>query len=80
MPYLNCLTINGSWLWAREYPITEGILPLGQGNFDVQHFLTVFDRLGYRGPVGIQGYGITGNIPRLLENSIDAWLLYCARL
>ncbi|MFH1744291.1 MAG: TIM barrel protein [bacterium] len=80
LPHLNCVTINGSRKNAADLPVEEGILPLGEGDYDVEEFVEMFVDLGYRGPVGLQGYGIKGDIRAKLRRSIKEWRSYCARI
>jgi len=49
------------------------IVPLDEGNFDVTGFMRILKKIGYRGPVGLQGYGIPGPSRRLLEHSMAKW-------
>jgi len=76
MPYLQLVTINGADYeggWDRL------IQPLGQGAFDVCGFLRELWQLGYRGPIGFQGYGIKGDLHQVLTESIAVWRQYCQR-
>jgi sugar phosphate isomerase/epimerase len=70
MPHLFVVTINGA--------DTEGgwdrlIQTLDRGSFDVGGFLAALDRLGYKGPIGLQGYGIKGDVHENLKRSMEAW-------
>lgn len=80
LPHLNCVTINGSRKNASELKVEEGILPLGEGDYDVENFVRTLVRLGYKGPIGLQGYGIGGDIRAKLEKSLQNWRAYCARI
>lgn len=80
LPKLNCVTINGSCDNASEMTVEEGILPLGEGTYDVERFVKTFVRLGYDGPVGLQGYGIDGDIPAKLRQSVREFSGYCERI
>ena len=73
LPRLNFITINGSCDNASELTVEEGILPLGEGDYDVKTFVNTFVRLGYDGPVGLQGYGIAGDLPAKLGQSVRAF-------
>ena len=53
--------------WARY------IQPLGSGDFDMAAFLGTLRELGYRGPIGLQCYGITGDAREHLARSMAAW-------
>ena len=70
MPHLFVVTINGA--------DTEGgwdrlIQTLDRGSFDVGGFLATLNRLGYSGPIGLQGYGIKGDVHENLKRSMAAW-------
>ncbi|MBE3144143.1 MAG: DUF1080 domain-containing protein [Planctomycetes bacterium] len=66
MPYLFAVTINGSSL--------EGsIETLDKGAFDVCAFLRTLKSAGYTGPIGLQGYGIPGDVYENLRRSMEAW-------
>lgn len=80
LPKLNCVTLNGSMKNAMELKVEEGILPLGDGDYDVETFVKTFVRMGYDGPFGLQGYGIGGNIDAKLKQSLTEWRSYCAEL
>ena len=80
LPKLNCITINGSRRNASKLKVEEGILPLGEGDYDVEAFVRTFVRLGYTGPIGLQGYGIGGDIRAKLDNSLREWRTYCKRI
>jgi sugar phosphate isomerase/epimerase len=77
MPRLWAVSINGADTydpepggWARY------IQPLGRGSFDMLAFLKTLRELGYRGPVGLQCYGITGDAREHLAESLKAWRGY----
>jgi len=70
IPRLFVVTINGA--------DTEGgwdrlIQTLDRGSFDVAGFLAALKQAGYKGPVGLQGYGIKGDVHENLKRSIEAW-------
>jgi sugar phosphate isomerase/epimerase len=70
MPRLWAVTINGTdhhGDWDRL------IQPLDRGDFDVEGFLKVLVGLGYRGPIGLQCYGIQGDVEENLRRSMRAW-------
>ncbi|HPO16949.1 MAG TPA: TIM barrel protein [Candidatus Hydrogenedentes bacterium] len=69
-PYLFVVTINGA--------DTEGgwdrlIQTLDKGSFDLRGFLQGLRRIEYTGPIGLQGYGIKGDVHENLKRSITAW-------
>ncbi len=49
------------------------ILPLDSGTFDLVPLMKLLDQIDYRGPVGMQCYGIPGEPRAILERSILAW-------
>ncbi len=73
MPYLRAISINGAderdpaKSWARY------IQPLGRGDFDTCKFLGFLSSAGYKGPVGLQCYGIGGDTREHLAESLKAW-------
>jgi sugar phosphate isomerase/epimerase len=73
MPYLFAVTINGT---------TEAgsIEALDGGTFDVYKFLKVLKREGFKGPIGLQGYGIGGDVRENLRRSMEAWRGFSQRL
>jgi sugar phosphate isomerase/epimerase len=80
MPRLRAVSING----ADEFDDQPGwgryIQPLGRGSFDMLAFLKTLRRLGYTGPIGLQCYGIPGDVRDTLAESMKAWLGYWARM
>lgn len=73
VPHLSCVTINGSVSKASRVPVEQAILPLGEGNYDVGVFVKTLVRLGYTGPIGLQGYGISGDVRGKLKRSVRVW-------
>ena len=73
MPRLRAVSING----ADEFDAGPGwdhyIQPLDKGSFDVAGLLKTLKELGYKGPVGLQCYGIGGDARDHLARSIAAW-------
>jgi len=49
------------------------IQTLDRGAFDVEAVLKSLRDLAYSGPIGLQGYGIEGDVYDNLSRSIDAW-------
>jgi len=77
LPHLQMVTINGA--------DTEGgwdrlIQPLGHGSFDVYGFVSRLIRLGYHGPIGLQGYGVKGDVENNLKQAMRTWSEYNSRL
>jgi sugar phosphate isomerase/epimerase len=73
MPYLFAVTINGT---------TEAgsIETLDGGTFDVYKFLKALKREGFKGPIGLQGYGLGGDVRENLRRSMEAWRGFSQRL
>lgn len=80
MPRLWAVSING----ADEFDDKPGwdhyIQPLGRGSFDMLTFLKTLRGLGYKGPIGLQCYGIQGDERDALAESMKAWRGYWARM
>ena len=75
-PYLFSVTINGA--------DTEGgwdrlIQTLDRGSFDVYELLKALNEMGYTGPIGLQCYGIKGDVRDNLQRSMAAWRKLSAR-
>lgn len=70
LPHLFAVTINGA---DSEGGWDKLIQPLDQGSFDVRGFLMTLKELGYTGPIGLQGYGIPGDVHENLKRSMAAW-------
>ncbi len=74
MPYLFAVSINGA---DHAVDIRSGtgqwIMPLNQGAFDIRGLIDTLRDLGYKGPVGLQCYGIPGDARIHLTDSIAAW-------
>lgn len=73
MPRLWAISING----ADEHDDKPGwehyIQPLGEGSFDVGKLLKTLKELGYKGPIGLQCFGIGGDTREHLARSMEAW-------
>lgn len=80
LPHLQLVSINGAdpegdWKkgdWSRL------IQTLDRGSYDVGGLLRKLRRLGYRGPVGLQAYQISGDIENNLQRSMGAWRQFWA--
>ncbi|MFA6243513.1 MAG: sugar phosphate isomerase/epimerase family protein [Candidatus Hydrogenedentales bacterium] len=74
MPHLFAVSIHGA---DRATEIRAGtgnwIQPLDSGTFDVGALLKTLDGLGYKGPIGLQCYGIPGDARDHLTRSMAAW-------
>jgi sugar phosphate isomerase/epimerase len=69
-PYLRMVTINGA---DNQGEWKELIQPLGSGEFEVSSVITALHKIGYAGPIGLQGYGIGGDVHENLRCSMAAW-------
>ena len=73
MPRLWAISINGADEQDPKPGWEHYIQPLGQGNFDLGAFLATLHELGYKGPIGLQCYGIGGDTREHLAKSMEAW-------
>ncbi len=80
MPRLWAVSINGADEFDDQPGWARYIQPLGRGSFDMLTFLKTLRQLGYTGPVGLQCYGIQGDVRDALAESMKAWRSYSARL
>lgn len=73
-PWLFAVSINGADT-AAEIQSGKGkfVQPLDSGSFDLTNLMTVLKEHGYRGPVGLQCFGIPGDARDHLSRSIAAW-------
>ncbi len=71
MPYLFVVSINGADSGGKDWK--QLIQTLDRGSFDIQKFLKTLKDLGYTGPIGLQGYGIGGDVYDNLKRSMSAW-------
>ena len=68
---LFAVTISGADAGVKGWG--KLIQPLGRGTFDMDRFLRTLCGAGYKGPIGLQGYGIKGDSRAILGESISAW-------
>lgn len=80
MPWLKAVSINGAEEWDSHQDWSGYIQPLGRGSFDVYKLLAELRAQGYKGPIGLQCYGIPGDVQVHLEESMKAWRAYQQRL
>ncbi len=73
MPRLWAVSLNGADEFDEKPGWERYIQPLDKGNFDVAGFLRTLRDLGYRGPIGLQCYGIGGDTREHLARSMTAW-------
>lgn len=76
-PHLQMVTINGA---DKEGDWDRLIQPLGTGDFDVYGFLAKLKEIGFRGPIGLQGYGVKGDVREHLKQAMKTWREYGERL
>ena len=73
-PHLFAVTIHGADSAAEIHAGTGSwIQPLGSGSFDVGALLKILQDLDYRGPIGLQCYGLSGDARAHLARSRAAW-------
>jgi sugar phosphate isomerase/epimerase len=65
LPHLFSVSINGL--------AGDKIVPLDEGDFDLLGFMQTVKQVGYRGQVGLQGYGVPGRSADHLKHSMDKW-------
>lgn len=73
MPRLWAVSINGADNFDPQPGWEHYIQPLDSGNFDSAGFLRTLKELGYKGPIGLQCYGIGGDTREHLARSMAAW-------
>jgi sugar phosphate isomerase/epimerase len=71
MPRLYGVTVNGADRQGRDWNTL--IQPLGRGDYDVAGLVRTITKAGYRGPFGIQCYGLKGDPGVYLKQSMSAW-------
>jgi sugar phosphate isomerase/epimerase len=81
LPRLAAVSLSGSDAVA-EVKSGKGnwIQPLDAGSYDLFALLKLLKDLGYRGPVGLQCYGIGGDARDHLARSMEAWRKLNGRL
>ena len=77
IPRLYGVTINGADRQGRDWNTL--IQPLGRGDYDVGALVGRIAKAGYRGPFGIQCYGLKGDPGVYLKQSMAAWLAISLR-
>ena len=80
MPRLWAVSICGADEFDDKPGWAHYIQPLGRGSFDMLTFLKTLRQLGYTGPIGLQCFGIPGDVRDNLAESMKAWRGYCARM
>lgn len=74
LPHLFAVSLHGAD-HAADIKTGKGnwIQPLDSGAFDVRDLLKTLSDLGYRGPIGLQCYGLEGDARVHLTRSMSAW-------
>jgi sugar phosphate isomerase/epimerase len=77
LPHLFLVTING-----LKGPATgrQQIRPLDDSDYDLQEFLGIVKKVGYAGPVGLQGYSVKEPPAEHLKRSMETWRKLTAAL
>ena len=78
MPYLFVVSINGADSDGKGWD--RLIQTLDRGSFDNYKLLKKLKELGFTGPIGLQGYGIGGDVYENLKRSIEAWQKLSTRI
>lgn len=73
LPRLWAVSVNGADAQDDQPNWKRYIQPLDRGDFDVRGLLAALDELGYRGPVGLQCYGIGGDVREHIARSLACW-------
>ncbi|MGO9241986.1 MAG: sugar phosphate isomerase/epimerase family protein [Bryobacteraceae bacterium] len=70
LPHILMVSINGA---DHEGGWDRLIQPLDRGSFDARGFVRALLGLGYKGPVGLQCYNVSGDAEANLGRSMTAW-------
>lgn len=74
LPRLMFVTINGADTGATKTMGWDRLIqPLGRGSYDTSAFLKTLATIGYKGPIGFQGFGIREEPHAVLKETMDAW-------
>ena len=74
-PKLMRVSISGADLASKKH-----ILRLDQGDLDVAGVVKILKENGYKGPVGLQCFGVPGDVEENLKADMDAWKKITATL
>jgi sugar phosphate isomerase/epimerase len=72
-PYLAAVNICGTRMLPPGQRLPASIELIDEGELDLFHVLCELKRIGYTGPVGLQGFGIGGDVYSKLRHSHDAF-------
>lgn len=79
-PWLFAVNINGADDGdTRQMGWDRLIQPLGQGTFDTYRFVKLLKDNGYKGPIGVQFYNVSGNAAEILTQTVNTWKSYQKR-
>ena len=74
LPHLLFVSINGADSGdTKKLDWNKLIQPLDTGTYDVAGLVQSLRELGYRGPIGFQGYGIAGDSNDILRRTMNGW-------
>ncbi len=74
LPYLFMVTTNGAESGdTKNMNWDKLIQTLDKGSFDNYKLLQYLKDIGFKGPIGLQGYAIKGDPKQNLANSMKAW-------
>ena len=74
-PHLMLVTVNGVDAKNQQY-----ILRLDQGDYDVAGWVRKLQGAGYKGPVGLQCFGVKGKAAENLKADLAAWRRIASQL
>jgi sugar phosphate isomerase/epimerase len=77
LPFLEMVSIYGA---DHEGDWSRLIQPLDRGEFDVYGLLKKLRSMGYKGPIGLQCYQVSGDMEENLRRSMTAWRNFSRRL
>jgi sugar phosphate isomerase/epimerase len=79
-PHLFLVSINGADAGGKlvkgEHGWVELVKPLGEGTYDVVPVLKKLRAVGYKGPIGFQGYQTKGDRLDVLTRTMNGWRKY----
>ena len=75
--HLLAATVNGADVAGEDWGTL--IRPLDEGDASLRDFLAALDAVGFRGPVGLQAFGIALEPREHLARSMAAWRAAHAR-
>lgn len=78
LPKLFAVTLNGADSTGSGWNVV--VQPLGRGSFDTFGLVKELVDMGYKGPIALQCYGLTGDKRKNLETSMAAWKDFQSRL